>query len=100
MSAQQMVYEMTMKYKDPDRYKDHMKAKMAFENDDDNVVEDDASYSGRDTSGGVGPIDVKANSMKSNDSDESSSNRPEAKERAQKFKGSIDGTQGSDFSSI
>ena len=97
MSAQQEVYEMTMRFKDPDKYKEHMKAKMAFQDGDDNVVEGDDSYQGRTTSGGVGGIDVKSYAMKSNDTDESSSNRPEAKERAQKFK--IDGAQGSDFMS-
>ena len=100
MSSKQMVYEMTLKFKDPDKYKEHMKAKMAFENDDDNAVEGGASYQGRTTSGGLGTIGVKSYSMKSNDSDESSSNRPEAKERAQNFKGSIDGTQGSDFTAV
>jgi|14_taG_2_1085336.scaffolds.fasta_scaffold21488_2 beta-mannanase len=98
MSAQQEIYEMSMRFKDPDKYKEHMKAKMAFEDGDDNVVEGDDSYQGRTTSGGVGGIDVKSYAMKSNDSDESSSNRPEAKERAQKFK--MDGTQGSDFTSV
>jgi len=71
---------------------------MAFNDGNDDVVEADDSYQGRTTSGGLGSIDVKSYAMKSNDSDESSSDRPKAKERAQKFK--IDGTQGSDFTSI
>ena len=98
MSAKQTIYEMTMRLKDPDQYKEHMKAKMAFEDGDDNAVEGDDSYQGRTTSGGVGGLDVKSYAMKSDNSDEPSADRQGAKERAQKFM--MDGTEGSDFTAV
>jgi len=59
MNIHQQVYEMRMKYSDPDGYKDMMKAKVAHQNGDDNAVQTDTSIKGRGASGGLENLDVK-----------------------------------------
>ena len=60
----QMVYEGKLKYTDPDKYKEFMKAKAAHDDGDDNAVESNTSYQGKGTSGGVQALNVKHYSMK------------------------------------
>ena len=59
MGVHQQVYETRMKYSDPDGYRDMMKAKVAHQNGDDNIVQTDTSIQGRGASGGVENLDVK-----------------------------------------
>ena len=87
----QMVYEGKLKYTDPDKYKDFMKAKAAHDNGDDNAVESNTSYQGRGTSGGAEALKVKHYSMEPKAS--------EAKERASNYQSMADGNESSDVTS-
>ena len=87
----QMVYEGKLKYTDPDKYKDFMKAKAAHNDGDDNAVESNTSYQGKGTSGGVQALNVKHYSMEPKAS--------EAKERATNYKAMTDGNESSEVKS-
>ena len=123
MSANQEIYEMSMRYKDPDKYKEHMKAKVAFEDGDDNAVEGDGSYQGRTTSGGVGGREIKTYGMKPKQEESNTEPTPapipeapqaekkpstpvqlspeiqQAKERVNSYQDYMDGSAGSAFDS-
>jgi hypothetical protein len=59
MGIHQEIYETRMRYSDPDKFKEMMKAKVAHQNGDDNVLVTDASIKGRGVSGGLEQHGVK-----------------------------------------